>query len=55
MIFKKAEAEMAKILKIWLCKYKWNGPPQSQTVEFRDLVGVGIAPASKKSAIAYYI
>ena len=44
--FKKPE--MAKIL-------KWNGSPQPQTVGFRDLVGTGIAPASKKTAVNTFL
>ena len=44
MTFKKAE--MAKTL-----KYDRNEPPQPQLVGFRDLVGVGIAPVSKKTAV----
>ena len=32
-------------------KYEWNGPPQPQMVGFRDLVGTGIAPVSKKPAV----
>ena len=34
-------------------KYEWNGPPQPQTVGFCDLVGTGIAPVSKKTAVKY--
>ena len=37
MTFKKAEMEA--------------GPPQPKTVGFRDLVGTGIAPVSKKTAV----
>ena len=32
-------------------KYDWNEPPQPQMVGFRDLVGVGIAPVSKTTAV----
>ena len=46
MTFKKAE--MAKTL-----KYDRNERPQPQLVRFCDLVGVGIAPASKKAAVKY--
>ena len=32
-------------------KAEQNGPPQPQTVEICYLVGVGIAPVSKKTAV----
>jgi hypothetical protein len=34
-------------------KYDWNEPPQPQLVVFCDLVGVDIAPVSKKSAVKF--
>ena len=34
-------------------KYDLNEPPQPQLVGFRNLVGVGIAPLSKKTAVKY--
>ena len=34
-------------------KFEWNGPPQPQMVSFCDLVGVGIAPVSKITAVKY--
>ena len=48
MTFKKPE--MDKTLKNGV-KYDWNGSPQPQMVGFRDLVGTGIAPVSKKTAV----
>ena len=32
-------------------KYEWNGPPQLQMFGFRNLIGTGIAPVSKKTAV----
>ena len=31
--------------------YEWNGSPEPHIVGFRDLVGTGIAPVSKKTAV----
>ena len=42
--------EMDKTLKNGV-KYDWNESPQPQLVWFCDLVGVGIAPVSKKTAV----
>ena len=47
------KAEMEKTLRSGLSKYEWNGPRQPQMVEFCDLVGVGIAPVSKKPAVKW--
>ena len=46
MTFKKAEMEKP-------LNNEWNGLPQPQMVGFRDLVGVGIAPVSKKTAVKW--
>ena len=35
--------------------FELNGPPQPQMVGFCDLVGVGIAPVSKKNAVKIYL
>ena len=48
MTFKKAE--MAKTHRSGLSMSE-NGPPQPQIVGFCHLVGVGIAPVSKKPAV----
>ena len=34
-------------------KYDWDEPPQPQLLRFCDLVGVGIAPVSTKTAVKY--
>ena len=34
-----------------MVKYEWNGSPQPQMVGFCDLVGTGIVPVSKKTAV----
>ena len=48
MTFKKVE--MAKTLRNGLSMIETN-TPQPQLVRFRNLVGVGIAPVSKKTAV----